>query len=1358
MYKDSINNLTKLIKSYNEDIKRFREMGKKELVKSNIAFRNKLMKIKYNYNQELKYKKRVAKERYDMVKNQIDNIPDNEILNIEDDINEKYNNEFMNEESEKILQYKKEAMKRRIYESYINIPYNVKNETLRDTVTRNPKFKAFLLDNFNNQFNEKGNISFSIYIERTNKYNVYDKLQNEIENIRVNKKGKLQPTKEQYLSMVEKYKPTKENFYKNDFKNKYYISSGVKNVINKNEIFGLFMESILDIDNKIHSYNSNSESDNFITKIGLKVYEYKPLAGNMYFEIPKFISLKKATINIKNEDEYCFLYCVLLGLYGDEIKDHPERVSHYKILMNKINFKGFDFPMKIDDIPKFEKLNNVNINVIRYVEKFSTLNSWCEFMPLYKSKIYNDNYKTINLLYCEKNENGKILEHYVYIRDLSRLLRSSVTKHENKVYFCMNCFYNNINEKLVKEHETNCFNNYDTVKTMMPTKKDKVLKFKNHNNKNIIPVKVFCDFESVLIDINEEKSKTLLYQEHKLSAYMLYVSFSDKPELNKIYKCIGDKSINKFYEDIIEIKNYIKSIYDMPFIPTEENKNIFKNKEICDQCHELIKKVKSKGKEAKGDAKKLKKQDLTNQKFYNYNYVTKEFKNIICGNCETKAYFSKKNINFIYHNLKGYDGHIILKNVDLLFNKSNDYILEGIPLTKEKLLSFTLKNTVDGFNLKFLDSYAFLSCGLNELANNLKKEEKINTYRYFKNLYSDDVINELLKKGVYPYDFMNDFNKFNMIDIPKKENFYSKMNDKNISDEEYKRAVNIWNITNCKNMGDYTMIYLICDVLLLADVCENFVKKAIDFYKLEPFYYYSLPGLAIDSALLMSNKKIELLSDQQMYNFFERNIRGGLSYTAKRYAKANNKYMENYDKNIDSSYLLYIDCNGLYSAGQSYKLPVGNFKYESVEDWNLNKILNYDFFNENKGYTFEVNIEIPESTQDFTYDYPLFPENKKIEDSQLSKYQNDLLYAYKMQEIKINNSDLTTEEIDEKIKDMKSLRLKTNKLVIDMSDKKNYVIHGGLLKLYLQLGAKLKSINKIISYDQEAWLKTFIDFNTKQRALTKSDFEKDLYKLMNNATYGKQLENVRGRKNYKFYNNITYDKFIKKVSRNLLVDSTIINESLILAEMKKEKCQLNKPIFSGASILDISKYIMYDFFYNKLIKQYKRENIQLIYTDTDSFIVEIKTDDLYADILKNKELYDLSEMEHLYFIDENKKPVYNENKKVFGKFKDELKGKVMTEIVCLKSKMYAYKSEQKYDLRAKGIKKDYAKTNIKFEDYYNILFGKNYRTDTIKSIRSYNHTINTIEQTKISLSAFDDKRYYLNAYESLPFNHYKLKN
>ena len=236
---------------------------------------------------------------------------------------------------------------------------------------------------------------------------------------------------------------------------------------------------------------------------------------------------------------------------------------------------------------------------------------------------------------------------------------------------------------------------------------------------------------------------------------MLYVCFSDKPELNKIYKNIGPNSLENFYNDIMEIKEYIESFYNKTIIQTNEDITLLYNAKNCYFCDEVLK---------NGD------------KHLNYNYINNKLIGVSCKNCHYNYKKSLKNIKFIYHNLKNYDGHIILKNIDILFKKHANLKLTGIPITSEKLLSFNiLDNNENKLNMQFTDSYAFLSTSLSELSNNLKKHEKINTYNYFNNLYDENIIDELLKKGVYCYDYINNFEKLKLNYLPEKQYFYSKL-------------------------------------------------------------------------------------------------------------------------------------------------------------------------------------------------------------------------------------------------------------------------------------------------------------------------------------------------------------------------------------------------------------------------------------------------------------------------------------------------------------------------------------------------------------------------------------------------------
>ena len=335
----------------------------------------------------------------------------------------------------------------------------------------------------------------------------------------------------------------------------------------------------------------------------------------------------------------------------------------------------------------------------------------------------------------------------------------------------------------------------------------------------------------------------------------------------------------------------------------------------------------------------------------------------------------------------------------------------------------------------------------------------------------------LLRKGVYPYEYMDNWERFNEMSLPSKESFYSNLNMENNDDIDYRHGNNIFKRFKLKNLGEYHDLYVQSNTLLLADVFENFRNKCLEVYELDPIHFLSLPGLAWQACLKKTNVKLELLTDYDMLLMVEEGIRGGICHSIHRYTKANNKYMENYDENKDSSYIQYLDANNLYGWAMSQKLPVNNFKW--VKDTSK---INEEFmknYNENskKGYILEVDVKYPKKLHDLHSDLPFLRKRMKID--------------------------------------------KCKKLVCNFRDKKKYVVHVKSLKQALNHGLKLKKIQRIIEFNQKAWLKPYIDMNTELRKLAKDDFEKDLFKLVNNAVFGKTMENIRKHRNIKL---VTADK------------------------------------------------------------------------------------------------------------------------------------------------------------------------------------------------------------------------------------------
>ena len=265
-----------------------------------------------------------------------------------------------------------------------------------------------------------------------------------------------------------------------------------------------------------------------------------------------------------------------------------------------------------------------------------------------------------------------------------------------------------------------------------------------------------------------------------------------------------------------------------------------------------------------------------------------------------------------------------------------------------------------------------------------------------------------------------------------------------------------------------------------------------------------------------------------------------------------------------------------------------------------------------------------------------------------------------------------------------------------MRNKEKYVIHHENLKQYLSLGLKLTKIHRGIKFKESRWLEKYIALNTDLRTASKTDFEKDFFKLMNNSVFGKTMGNIRKRVDIKLVT--SKEKGAKLSAKPNFKHCNIFCENLIAIHMKKMKLKFNKPIYLGMCILDLSKMLMYDFHYNYIKSKYV-DKAKLLFTDTDSLMYEIETEDFYKDISVDvKDRFDTSE----YPSNHPSGIPFGFNKKVLGMFKDEVAGKVIDEFVGLRAKLYSYKMlEGPESKKCKGVKKPVIKKTITHEDYKN---------------------------------------------------------
>ena len=1091
----------------------------------------------------------------------------------------------------------------------------------------------------------------------------------------------------------------KQSNDKNILKNGYFNSTADL-IINETDIKLVIQASQQQILNKIAQWISEGSGWTIqsIENHYINIVNYNPLKGSSYIKLPQELrNSAKGLINMKNKDNECFRWCHIRHLNPQD-KD-PQRIKKTdKQCIEKLDYSSIEFPVTVKQINKIEKQNNICINLFGYEEK--------QKFPIYISKEkYQDH---MELLLITEGEN----KHYVLIKDFNKFMFNQ-TKHEHKKYFCMHCLQCFSREDVLTEHKNNCISINGEQAIKMPEKGDKVY-FKNHHKQLSVPFVIYADFEALTEKIqgcqpNNEKSYTEAYQKHTDCGYGYKVvcCYDDKySKPVQIHR--GENAVHKFMENMLEEVDWCKSIikkhFNKPLKMTEENEIDFQKAIKCHICDQQY------------TDKDIRVRD--------HCHITGEFRGSAHQDCNLKLRIKPATIKIpvLFHNLRGYDSHFIMQQIGEIAKKhvyKNNrgeechMNIDCIPNNMEKYMAFMLGN-----HLVFLDSFQFMSSSLDNLTKNLPDD----AFKYTQQEFIKEQFNLMKQKGIYPYDYMDSFDRFNETKLPVQQDFYSILNNEHISDEQYKHAQNVWDTFNLKTMGDYHDLYLKSDILLLTDVFENFRKTCLQYYKLDPCHYFTSPGLSWDAMLKMTDIKLELITDIDMYQFIEKGLRGGVSYIANRYGKANNKYMKKYDEKAPSKYIMYLDANNLYGWAMSQYLPTGNFKWLSqkqIEKTNLGKYTE----NSKKGLILEVDLEYPQELHDLHNDYPLGPEKIKVAKDMLSDYCKKIADKFNI------SSGLV------------------HKLIPTLNDKEKYILHYRNLQLYLSLGLKLKKIHRVLEFDQSPWLKQYIDFNTQKRTHAKNSFEKDFFKLMNNSVFGKTMENIRKRVDVRLVT--SKEKLLKMTSKPTFVSSKIFNENLVAVHKIKETLTMNRPAFVGACILDLSKTLIYDFHYNYIKHKYDNK-VKLLFTDTDSLTYEIETADAYADFWQNKDKFDNSD----YNIES---PFHNAvNKKVIGKFKDESAGIPITEFVGLRSKMYSYVKDNEQTARtAKGIKKQVIKKNITHDNYKEVLFNNKQMQHTMKTIQSKNHQLGSFELNKISLSCFDDKRFiHENGITSYAYGHY----
>ena len=1085
--------------------------------------------------------------------------------------------------------------------------------------------------------------------------------------------NKYKPFKINVEFVLSMFKPTNKKEVK-DVKIQMFGGWRIENMENIETVESDFMKKIDDKYDALEMIGSGLSLDRVIY-CKLTFYKGKKLRGSSYIETPKAISNSKCgLVNIRNTDNECFKWC--LKYHQSEKSKHSMRTTALSKIDDKYDYENINFPTCMEDIQTFER-NNVetSINVFSYNNENNDVN------VIRRSK--NKGTDRINLLLISDSTNLDN-EHYVYIKNMSQLFQAS-TKHNH--IFCENCF-RKYTDLQFKNHkcDVNESDDFKTTIEYLPVGQTMKTTIEQQKKQLMAPFIVYADFESTLQKTSDQNK----FQKHVANSYAAKVVCSFDDALSyPLHLFRGENPTKNLIEWLLTIKddtnrtmNKLRTKYKTPNL-TEDEETSFLLETKCYLC----------------------KKQYTSESLpvRDHCHLTGKYRGSACNNCNLNYTNIKNGRNpdlvIVFHNLRSYDGHFIIKEAAQYTDN-----IRVIAQSFEKYM------TINFAGLKFIDSFLFLSSSIEKLTENLiiktGSSENGSSYKNFKYMaeYFKDNTNLLCQKGVYPYEYIDNNNKFLETTLPSQNHFFSTLSGKGITDEQYTQAKTVFNTMGCKTLGDYHDIYLKTDVLLLADIFENFRSSCSQKYNLDPANFVSTPALSWDAMLNITNQEIGLIHDEETRLFFEPSKRGGIVQAGgQRHAVANNKYMKNYDASTESSFISYLDMNNQYGFAMCDFLP---HNLNGFVEKTLDEILQTADDNPT-GYFVECDIHLPIQLHDKMKDYPACPESMAIKTEWLSDYQKSVLA---LNNVKHSN--------------------KSNKLVLNLFDKTKYVCHYRYLKCIVKLGYQITAIHRVIEFEQSQWLKTYIDKNSQYRKLAKSDFEKDLFKLLNNAIYGKTNEDVMKHSKFEI---IKSDKIaIKRMSAEGFKSGVMLDEMFFI-ESKANTCKFNRPVYIGSAILDLSKVYMLNFHYDYM--QIKYPDSKLIYTDTDSFVYHVKTNDLFQDQYDDKHLFDLSEVEIIKFNEQT-------NKKVVGKMKDETQMVPITEFIALGPKCYSLITDADYVIKkAKGVSRSVLANNITLQDYRATLkTGKSLDKENI-TIRSFKHQLYTYKFSKTCLSSFDDKVY-----------------
>ena len=552
---------------------------------------------------------------------------------------------------------------------------------------------------------------------------------------------------------------------------------------------------------------------NGIVNVILEIYKVNDIQAPSWVELPQKYKNNKSIINIKNDDQFCFLWCILAHLFP--VEDHKNRTSNYSMHTNKLILNGLEFPMKIKDIPKFENLNNLNVNVFELTKTVLT--------PIHINTNYDQ--PQIDLLLYQN--------HYCLVTKLHCL----INKDSHMKWVCRRCLTAFSSEDILSQHIDRCQKQQPTNITF--SWKDH-LKFEDYHMKVPIPIRVYADFECINQPTDDPK---VLFKQIPIAVGFYIIS----PFGNNYSSYFGESCVTWFVNEMLTLENIDSNYFEtnLPLEITPEEHQSFQQSKVCWLCE-----------------RKLDGEVEATHNVRDHDHLTGKYRGAAHNKCNLNC--KKKSSSFVpifFHNFSGYDCHLFFE--ELLTSAYNLKLpINIIPKSMENYVS------VQVGCFRFLDSYRFLSSSLEKLITSL------NDFPYMQNEgLTDDFLKEKL---AYPYEKFNLNNLHEPLNLTK-EDYWSTLTQSHPCEDDIKRTQQLIDTYNITTAQELTELYLKMDVLQLTDVFENFVEKSTLEYGINPLYSYSLPGYTWKAGLKLTKIKLDFLKDKQLLLLLENNIRGGIS-------------------------------------------------------------------------------------------------------------------------------------------------------------------------------------------------------------------------------------------------------------------------------------------------------------------------------------------------------------------------------------------------------------------------------------------------------------------------------------------------